>query len=175
MKPLPISVPASSIVDRLESAGVHHIVVVPDFVQLSVHELIDQNAKFKVTYCSDENQALHVAGGLQIGGQRTAVLIQNQGLLNCMNSLRALGLDAGLPMLLLVGQFGREFANVGQDPRQSRRRVVNLVEPMLDVMGIPHWRLDSPEDLGCIDDAARASLERHMPAVVLVGHYTAWS
>jgi sulfopyruvate decarboxylase subunit alpha len=73
---------------------------------------------------------------LVIGGKRTAVLIQNQGLLNCINSLRAVGLDAGLPMLLVVGQFGREFDNVGQDPAQSRRRVVNLVEPMLDVMGI---------------------------------------
>ena len=175
MTSLPSSVAASAIVDCLDASGLHHIVTVPDFVQLSVHALLDRRAQFKVIHCSDENQAIHVAGGLQIGGKRTAVLIQNQGLLNCMNSLRAVGLDAGLPMLLVVGQFGREFDDVGQDPAQSRRRVVNLVEPMLDVMGIPHWRLDGPQDVGCIEEAARASVARHMPAAVLIGHYTGWN
>lgn len=175
MTPPPTQVAASAIVERLDACGVHHIVTVPDFVQLSVHALLNLQPQFKVIHCSDENQALHVAGGLQIGGKRTAVLMQNQGLLNCINSLRALGLDAGLPMLLLVGQFGREFANVGQNPSQSRRRVVNLVEPMLDLMGLPHWRLDAPQDIDHIDEAVRASTARQLPATVLVGHYTAWN
>lgn len=153
----------------------HHIVTVPDFVQLSVHSLIDRSPQFKVIHCADENQALHVAAGLQIGGNRTAVLIQNQGLLNCLNSLRAVGLDAGLPMLLMVGQFGREFANVGQDPAQSRRRVVHLAEPMLDVMGISHWRLDTPDDLPNIDKAAQFSVQHQVPTAVFIGHYTAWN
>lgn len=147
----------------------------PDFVQLSVHSLIDRSPQFQVIPCSNENQAIHVAGGLQIGGKPTAVLMQNQGLLNCLNSLRAVGLDAGLPMLLVIGQFGREFANVGQDPAQSRRRVVNLVEPVLDALGIAHWRLDSPQDLPNIDAAAQATAARQMPAAILVGHYTAWN
>lgn len=175
MTPQPVSVPATAIVERLDACGAHHIVTVPDFVQLSVHGLIDRSPRFKVIRCSDENQAIHIAGGLQIGGNRTAVLIQNQGLLNCLNSLRAVGLDAGLPMLLMVGQFGREFANVGQDPAHSRRRVVNLVEPMLDALGIPHWRLDTPQDLPNIEKAAQASVSRQMPAAVLIGHYTAWN
>lgn len=175
MTAIPSSVAASAIVDRLDVCGVHHIVTVPDFVQLSVHALLDRRPEFKVIHCSDENQAIHVAGGLHIGGKRAAVLIQNQGLLNCINSLRAVGLDAGLPMLLLVGQFGREFDNVGRNPVESRRRVVNLVEPMLDVMGIAHWRLDGPRDIGCIEEATRGSAARQMPAAVLVGHYTGWN
>lgn len=175
MTALPASVAATAIVERLDACGLHHIVTVPDFVQLSVHSLIDRTPKFKVIRCSDENQAIHVAGGLQIGGNRTAVLIQNQGLLNCLNSLRAVGLDAGLPMLLMVGQFGREFVNVGKDATQSRRRVVNLVEPMLDAMGISHWRLDAPEDLPNIERAAQFSASNQVPAAVLIGHYTAWN
>lgn len=147
----------------------------PDFVQLSVHELIDSTPEFQVIRCSDENQAIHVAGGLHIGGHRTAVLMQNQGLLNCLNSLRGIGLDAGLPMLLMVGQFGREFANVGQDSTQSRRRVVNLVEPVLDVLEVPYWRLDHPRDLSNIDEAVQVGASRQVPTAVLVGHYTDWS
>jgi sulfopyruvate decarboxylase TPP-binding subunit len=172
---LPVPVAATAIVERLEASGAHHIVTVPDFVQLSVHSVIDRSPHFKVIRCSDENQAIHIAGGLQIGGKRTAVLMQNQGLLNCLNSLRAVGLDAGLAMLLVIGQFGREFANVGKDPAHSRRRVVNLVEPMLDALGIPHWRLDTPQDLSNIDEAAQVSASRQMPAAVLIGHYTAWN
>lgn len=175
MTAIPDSVSASAIVDRLDVRGFRKIVTVPDFVQLSVHDLIDRTPGFQVVPCSDENQAIHVAGGLHIGGHKVAVLIQNQGLLNCLNSLRAVGLDAGLPMLLMVGQFGREFSNVGGDPLQSRRRVVNLVEPILDVMGIEHWRLDCPEDLPNVDKAIEHCVERSAPAAVLIGHYTAWN
>lgn len=172
---MPASVPATAIVERLDARGFHKIVTVPDFVQLSVHDLIDKTPGFQVIRCSDENQAIHVAGGLHIGGHKVAVLIQNQGLLNCLNSLRAVGLDAGLSMLLMIGQFGREFSNVGNDPSQSRRRVVNLVEPVLDVMGIDHWRLDGPQDLPNIDTAIESCSARSGPAAVLIGHYTAWN
>ncbi|WP_213957549.1 thiamine pyrophosphate-binding protein [Variovorax sp. dw_954] len=175
MATTPTSIAASAIVERLGALDYRHIVTVPDFVQLSVHRLVDETPAFRVIRCADENQAIHVAGGLCIGGNRTAVLIQNQGLLNCMNSLRAIGLDAKLPMLLMVGQFGREFANVGGDPKQSRRRVVNLVEPMLDAIDIPYWRLDGPRDIASIDEAAEVSAARNVPAALLVGHYTAWS
>ncbi|WP_454689423.1 thiamine pyrophosphate-binding protein [Achromobacter aloeverae] len=172
---MPASVPASAIVERLDAHGFHKIVTVPDFVQLSVHDLLDKSPRFQVVRCSDENQAIHVAGGFHIGGHKVAVLIQNQGLLNCLNSLRAIGLDAGLPMLLMIGQFGREFANVGLDPAQSRRRVVNLVEPILDVMDIGHWRLDTPQELPNIDLAIESCIARSRPAAVLIGHYTAWN
>jgi len=172
---MPPSLSAARIVERLDARGFHHIVTVPDFVQLSVHELIDSSPGFQVVRCSDENQAIHVAGGLHIGGKKVAVLMQNQGLLNCLNSLRAVGLDAGLPMLLMIGQFGREFANVGQDPSLSRRRVVNLVEPVLDVLGIEHWRLDAPQDMPNIDRAMAACTAASRPAAVLIGHYTAWN
>ncbi len=175
MTSLPPSVSASAIVERLDARGFHKIVTVPDFVQLSVHELLDRTPRFQVIRCSDENQAIHVAGGLHIGGHKVAVLIQNQGLLNCLNSLRAIGLDAGLPMLLMIGQFGREFSNVGQAPSGSRRRVVNLVEPVLDVMGIGHWRLDTPQELPNIDLAIESCAARPGPAAVLIGHYTAWN
>lgn len=174
MNTLPLSIPAAAIVERLDACGIHEIVTVPDFVQLSVHDLIDKTPTFQVIRCADENQAVHVAGGLHIGGHRVAVLMQNQGLLNCLNSLRAVGLDAGLPMLLVIGQFGREFSNVGHDPALSQRRVVNLVEPVLDVMGIRHWRLDAPEELPNIDAAIDASRQGHAPAALLIGHYTAW-
>lgn len=172
---MPASIPATAIVERLDARGFHKIVTVPDFVQLSVHDLIDRTPRFQVVRCSDENQAIHVAGGLHIGGHKVAVLIQNQGLLNCLNSLRAVGLDAGLPMLLMIGQFGREFSNVGNDPAQSRRRVVNLVEPVLDVMGIDYWRLDGPQDLPKIDTAIDSFAARPGPVAVLIGHYTAWN
>lgn len=172
---MPAAIPATAIVERLDARGFHKIVTVPDFVQLSVHDLIDRTPRFQVIRCSDENQAIHVAGGLHIGGHKVAVLIQNQGLLNCLNSLRAVGLDAGLPMLLMIGQFGREFANVGNDPARSQRRVVNLVEPVLDVMGIDHWRLDGPQDLPNIDTAIDSCAARSGPAAVLIGHYTAWN
>lgn len=172
--PLP-PVAARHVAERLRSLGVDHVATTPDFVQLALHRLLDApDSGIRSLYCANENQALQMAMGLIVGGRRPALLMQNQGLYNCVNALRACGLDAGMPLFMLVGQFGREFANVGQDPRHSRRRMVNLLLPVLDALGIRHWRLESPADLDVIEAAYSDGRARQAPTVVVVGQHLAW-
>lgn len=172
---LAYSVGASSILEAWRDAGIDWVVTVPDLVQLAVHDRVSHpESGFRCTYCANENQALQTAAGLWIGGRRPIVIMQNQGLYNCMNAIRALGLDAGVPLLMQVGQFGREFANLGQDPRQSRRRMVSLLEPTLEAFGMPYFRMESKAHLSAIGEAAKAAFEGGRPAAILVGHYTAW-
>lgn len=125
-------------------------------------------------YCANENQALQMATGLIIGGASPAVMMQNQGLYNCGNSLRACGLDARMPLFMMIGQFGREFANVGHDPRLSRRRMVSLLLPVLDAMGVRHWLLESNDDLGVFEQAWQHGRRQQAPTAVIVGHTTDW-
>lgn len=172
---LAYSVSAPAILKAWRDAGIDWVVTVPDLVQLAVHDRVNQpDSGFRCTFCSNENQALQTAAGLWIGGRRPLVIMQNQGFYNCMNAIRALGLDAGVPLLLQVGQFGREFANLGQDPRQSRRKMVSLLEPTMDAFGMPCFRMESGADLSAIGEAARAAFDGRQPAAILVGHYTGW-
>ncbi len=165
----------SAALKALQRNRVDHVVTVPDWVQLSLHKLLEDNTcGIRVTNTTNENQSLTVAAGLTIGGARPLVMMQNQGLYNCINTLRAVCLDAHVPLVLMVGQFGREFSNVGQDPKASTRSMVAIMEPMLDALKLPYWRLEAEADLGHMESAFAVAQERQTAAVLLVGAPMAW-
>ncbi len=169
------SITASAAVSALQRAGIDHVITVPDWVQLSLHTRLQQGVPgIRVLNACSENQCVTVAAGLTIGARKPLLMMQNQGLYNCINTLRAVCLDAHVPLVFLVGQFGREFSNIGADPRQSRRTMVRIMEPMLDAIGVPWMRLDSDADLGRIDEAYRLAQERRNAAVLLVGAPMSW-
>ena len=169
------AIAGSAALQALQRNRVDHVVTVPDWVQLSLHKLLEDNTcGIRVTNTTNENQSLTVAAGLTIGGARPLVMMQNQGLYNCINTLRAVCLDAHVPLVLMVGQFGREFGNIGQDPKDSTRSMVAIMEPMLDALKLPYWRLESEADLGHMERAFATAQERQTAAVLLVGAPMAW-
>jgi sulfopyruvate decarboxylase subunit alpha len=74
----------------------------------------------------------------------------------------------------MIGQFGREDENQGQDPATSARRVVRLMEPMLDVLGMKCFKLDAPGDEEQIPDFFQTAVDTMSPVAILVGVRTAW-
>ena len=102
-------------------------------------------------------------------------VVQNQGLYACVNTLHAVGLDASLPIVLLVGQLGREFANCDHEPSLSTRNTVKLLEPVLNALGVRFWRLEDENDLGRIDGAFSYADKENRPAVLIVGAPTGWN
>ena len=169
------SVPATTFISAFKQCGIDFITTVPDMLQIALHQSLENPAHgIKVVNCTTEDQAIETAAGLYAGGANPAVLIQNQGFYAGINSVRALGLDSGVPLFFVIGQFGREFSNLGQDPLQSKRRMVRIMEPLLDTLEIPHWRLEGPQDSDNIEKAWRASRERKGPAALLVGHFIGW-
>lgn len=172
-----LAVPADAILDQLAECKVTHIVTVPDFVQMSVHAKLREGylPDVRVVPTSTEDEAIVIAAALYLGGANPVVIIQNQGLYACVNNLRAIGLDCGLPIFMMIGQFGREEANFGQDPAHSERRVVRLLEPLLDTLEVPHLRLEGPSDLANVRRAYEISRERSWPAALVIGVPTAWT
>lgn len=172
----PYSVPASRILEQIRSCGFSHVVTVPDYVQMSVHRRLAEGAlpNVRVVQCSTEDEVVTVAAGLHIGGCSPLAIMQNQGLYACCNALRAIGLDAGLPLLMLIGQFAREFSNLGKAPRLSERRLVRNTERLLDALDVPFLRMESPADIEVITAGYELSQERQWPVAVLVGAHTGW-
>ena len=169
------SVSAQAMVDAFKRCGIDYVTTVPDMVQIALHQLLDSGVSgLNVVHCTTEDQAIEVAGGLYAGGKNVAVIVQNQGLYAGINSLRALGLDSKVPLLFVIGQFGREFSNLGGNPRDSKRRVVFMLEPLLETLGVPYWRLEGPDDMGNVEAAWKASRERSGPAALIVGHFVGW-
>lgn len=170
------NIPASSYVDALRRNSIDYFVTVPDWVQLALHLRIEAGEPGITNVpCCNEEQAVAVAAGLWMGGRKPIVVVQNQGMHACINAIRTIGNDVRAPIVFLIGQFGREFANFGHDPAESRRSTVRYLEPVLKAMDIRSWRLETEGDMPKFDEAFRYAWGESRPAALLVGAPTGWN
>jgi sulfopyruvate decarboxylase TPP-binding subunit len=175
---LPESVPATLIVDtfrdlfRAERAGARRreplgwVLSVPDTHQRTVLAALDKERDIRVLTCATEDEANAVAAGLWLGGEPVVVMIQHAGLYASVNTLRGVTIDGKIPTFYMIGLLSRER---DKEPRESRHSMVRYCEPLLDLFGVPHARLEGPDDVHFIPKYYRLSRERRGPAVVLVG------
>jgi sulfopyruvate decarboxylase TPP-binding subunit len=142
------------------------ILSVPDTHQKSVLAALDKERALRVLTCSTEDEANAIAAGLWIGGEPVIVMIQHAGLYASINTLRGVAIDGRVPVFYMIGLLSREK---DRDPRESRHSMVRYCEPLLDLFGVPHARLEGPNDVHRIPEYYRLSRERRGPAAVLVG------
>ena len=167
---------ASGLFAALQAAKVTHCVTVPDFVQFALHERIMSEGSGMVNlFACAENQALTVATGLYMGGANPVVMMQNQGFLNCINTLRATCIDSAVPMVFLIGQHGRETDNIGQPSTQSRRSMVRLMEPLFEALDLRYWNIDEDADIAAsVEQAFEHAAANKTAAVLLIGRHVTW-
>jgi sulfopyruvate decarboxylase TPP-binding subunit len=182
---MPESIPASIIIETLKDTfrearsavqaelGVRPphphlgwILSVPDTHQRTVLTALDKEDALRVVTCATEDEAAAIAAGLYIGGEPVALMIQHAGLYASVNTLRGVAMDGRVPMFYMIGLLGRER---DKDPRESRHSMVRYCEPLLDTFGVPHARLEGPDDVHLIREYYRLSRARSGPAAVLVG------
>jgi sulfopyruvate decarboxylase TPP-binding subunit len=174
---MPESIPASLIIDvlkdtfrdarggsRAEPLG--WVLSVPDTHQRTVLAALDKERALRVLTCATEDEAAAIGAGLFIGGEPVVLMIQHAGLYASVNTLRGVAMDGRVPLLYMIGLLSREK---DKDPRESRHSMVRYCEPLLDTFGVPHARLEGPDDLHYIPEYYRLAQERRGPAAVLVG------
>lgn len=169
------SVPASKVHAVLKEKGVNAVTTVPDFLQFALHDTLRADPDMTYVECSAENQALTTAMGMYVGGLEPIVMMQNQGLLNCMNSLRSVGMDGSIPLVLFVGAFGREFSNLGQPLTESTRVMVSRTGPVTEALGVPFYNIETEADLPKIAEAFDVARRDKTAAVVHFGYFPSWS
>ncbi len=182
---MPESIPASLIIDTLKdtfrearaalAAAVREpprhqhlgwVLSVPDTHQKSVLAALDKEQALRVLTCATEDEANAVAAGLWIGGEPCALMIQHAGLYASVNTLRGVAMDGRVPVFYMIGLLSREK---DKEPRESRHSMVRYCEPLLDTFGVPHARLEGPDDVHRIPEYYRRAQTRRGPAAVLVG------
>ena len=169
-------VTGAAVAEALADVGVRHVLTVPDWVQLPLHRALEERKnRIRTISCCTEHEAFMLAGGLYCGGQRSAVVIQNQGLYAGLNALRGIGLDAGIPIVMLIGQFGREADNRGHSTQESERRIVRMLNPLLDLLGIPYWIVDEQSDVSKIREAYAQAEAEGRPAAIIFNRNMTWS
>jgi sulfopyruvate decarboxylase subunit alpha len=150
------------IVGALKAAGVDFVAGLPESKLAGLQDLIEADPHFTwVTVCREE-EAIGICTGAYCGGRKTAVVMQNGGLLVSTNALTSTGLMYEIPMVLLVYYAGdindRFFSTVGEN-----------TEPVLQALGIRYYVLrDKALIHATVTGAAVLAEDSQRPVAVLL-------
>lgn len=120
---------AQKLLAGLREAGIDLVSSVPDINMLELINLLYKDEHITHVPVGREEEGVGVCTGAHFGGKRTALLMQNGGLLNSCNGLTTTALQFGIPIVLLVYYAG--------DIGDNAFHMVGLVtEPVLQGLGI---------------------------------------
>ena len=157
----------AAIIAQLAKAGIKEIVALPDIVTSDgLLWPLSRDASFRLTRICKEDEGISICGAMSYAGKRAILLMQQTGLMDSLNALRAIGMDYGLPVCMLVGLQGKE---PGLLPERSAAYGVRIVRPVLDAMGVVHDLIEGPEDVALIAPAIEAAYMDSRPVCLLLG------
>ena len=95
-----------TLLEEFKRIGITHIVTIPDSETNYLYELMIEQDWLTVVPASREGETFAIALGLSVGGKVPVCLIQNPGMRESGDSIRGMALDAGFPLLMVVGYRG---------------------------------------------------------------------
>ena len=155
------------IISLIKRAGVREIVTVPDIVTSNgLLWPISEDPDFRLTRICKEDEGVSICAAMSYNGTRAVLMMQQTGLMDSLNAIRAIGIDYARPVVMLVGLQGKE---PDVHPDQSQVYGVRIVRPILDVMEISHSLIENPDDVDHIPDAISRAYENSQPHIFLIG------
>ena len=156
-----------AIIHALKDCGVSHVVSVPDIVTSEgLLRPLAQDRDLTLIRVCKEDEGVSICAALSFCGKRALLLMQHTGLLDSMNALRAIGVEYRNPVCMMVGLLGNE---PGANPRASAKFGVRIIEPLLDVMQVPHYLLSEAKDVAQIQTGFERAYETRFPVAFLIG------
>ena len=133
---------AEDIVQALKDSDISLITYVPDISIDVVTSLMVDDEYFHVVSATREEEAIGIAVGAYAVGRNAAVFMQSSGFGNCINAITSLCIPCRVPIPMFINLRGEvgEF-NIAQVAMGRSTR------PILDVLGLPHYTLDSEDRL----------------------------
>ena len=157
----------AAIIAALKRTGVEFIMSVPDIcTSAGLLKPISEDPALRLVRVCKEDEGVSICASLSFCDRRGVLLMQQTGLMDSLNALRAIGVDYHNPVCMVVGLLGKE-ADVA--PADSRSFGVRVITPILGAMGIRYCVLNTDADIEAgmlaIHDAYRSSA----PVVLLLG------
>ena len=146
--------------------GITDAVLIPDSESAALFDALVEAEHINVITPTREGEGVAIAAGLQVGGRKPILVIQNTGLMEAGDALRGCAIGPRIPLRLLVGWRGYPGAMAGRLPIDS---AYPYTEPLLAAWGIPTRNLMSNDDLGVITEMDAEAEETSLPSAVLTG------
>ncbi|MFC1988604.1 thiamine pyrophosphate-binding protein [Chloroflexota bacterium] len=157
------SLTAKRVLDELNKCGITHIVWLPDSENLFMYDAMMNQSDITLVPICREGEAVAISVGLTLGGKKPVLLHQNTGFFESGDSIRGLGLDLPLPLLILIGYRG------WQRNAPITDSAAIFLEPVLDAWGINHYLIETDDDLHRLSVGYKETQETKKPVAILIG------
>jgi sulfopyruvate decarboxylase subunit alpha len=168
---VPVSERHSKLVyDALVAAGVEVVSALPETWLVHLIRLAEEDPGMILVRLAKEEEGVGVSAGAHLAGRKSAMLMQNHGLLQAVNGIVSLAQLYRIPLLMLVSDRG----HLGEaDPWQTQGG--KTTRPLLDALGIVTDELRDPAavqlQVGRAMTLAQASLA---PVALLLSRELMW-
>jgi sulfopyruvate decarboxylase subunit alpha len=154
----------SELLDTLKRLGFGMAVSVPDSWLGEILLRIEAEPTMRLVRATHEEEALAIACGARLGGVRTAMFVQNAGLLSMGAGMVCLAQRYQFPLLMLVSYRGTP-----EDPVFYHIPKGRATEPVLDGLRLAHARAHAGRPIGPqIESAATYAEESSSPFALLL-------
>jgi sulfopyruvate decarboxylase subunit alpha len=137
---MPVSERHSKLVyDALAAAGVEVVSALPETWLVHLIRLAEDDPAMILVRLAKEEEGVGVSAGAHLAGVKSAMLMQNHGLLASINGIVSLAQLYRIPLVMVVshrGGFGEEH------PWQTEGG--GVTEHVLDALRIPYLTLEEP-------------------------------
>jgi sulfopyruvate decarboxylase subunit alpha len=154
----------SEVLNTLRRLGFGAVVSVPDGWLGGILVRIEKEPGMHLLRATHEEEALAIACGLRLGSVRTALLVQNAGVLSMGAGLVTLAQRYQFPLLMLVSYRGTLDDPVFYHVPKGR-----VTEPVFRGIGLSHARVDPHRPIGPqVEQAATFAEEGSCPFALLL-------
>ncbi len=121
---------SKAVADALRRNGIRTFVTVPDFIVSQVLEHLWADPECRVITATREEEAVGILSGAYLAGERGALLMQNSGLGNCVNTLASLNVAAQIPLVMVISHRGDlgEYNSAQVPMGQAAERILEALE-----------------------------------------------
>ena len=152
-----------TLIQEFKKNGVTHVITIPDSETNYLYELLDEEPSLEIVPVSREGESMSTALGLNVAGKVPVCLIQNTGMMESGDSIRGMALDAGFPLVMVIGYRGWTRHGVVTDT------AARYTEPFLHAFGISYYLVEQDEDGSRISVAFEEARSTRRPVAVLIG------
>ncbi len=137
---MPVSVQNSEILfAALKSAGISLISALPETWLVHLMRMADDDPDMTLIRLNKEEEGVGISAGAHFAGRKSAMLMQNHGLLTSVNGIVSVAQLYRIPLLMVISYRGE----MGErDPWQTEGGLVT--EPLLQSLGIIYRKLSDP-------------------------------
>jgi len=147
----------------LKKHGFNFSVGVPCSILKDIINCLQVDPDVSYVSATREDEAIGIATGAFLGGQKPVVLMQNSGLGNSISALASLPLLYKIPMLLLISWRGYQ----GKDAPEHLIMGKNTIKLLKDT-GIPPQILSKKRTEKAISTAVNVMEEQQVPVAIVI-------